>query len=90
MLIRFEAPYWKIAKYLEFEWAAVKKSFIPLLHWTIDAPEKMSLSKQKNGLLSRASGSHSSIPYVSFSNSYTSLGFRNCWVLRFEIVIAIC
>jgi len=70
MLIRFEVPYWKFAKYLEFEWPAVKTSFIPLLHWTIDTPEKMSLHEHKNGLLSRASGSHSSIPYVIFSTSY--------------------
>jgi hypothetical protein len=90
MLIRSEAPYWKFAEYHEFEWPAVKKSFNLLLHWTIDATEKMSLHKQKNGLLSRASGSHSNIPYVNFSTSYTSLGFRNCWVLRFEIVRAIC
>jgi len=76
MLIRFEALYWKFAKYLEFDWPAVKKSFIPLLHWTNDAPEKMWLHKHKNGLLIRASGSHSSIPCVSFSTSYTSLGLE--------------
>lgn len=90
ILIRFEASYWKFAKYLEFEWPALKKCFNPLLHWTIGALKKMSLHNHKNGLLSRTSGSHSSIPYVSFSTNYTPLGFINCWVLRFEIVRAIC
>jgi len=90
MLICFEALYWKFAKYLEFEWPAVKKSFIPLLHWTNDSAEKMWLHKHKNGLLIRASVSHSNIPYVSFSTSYTSLGSWNCCVLRFEVVRANC
>lgn len=90
ILIRLKTTYWKFAKYLEFECPAVMKSCMPLLHWTIDAPEKMSLHKHKSGLLSHASGSHSSIPYVSFSTSYNSLGFRNCRFLRFEMTRAIC